>query len=221
MKIEHKVMLSLVLSPIIVGLFIFGPAGTLDYWEGWLFIVTLFVPVYFVALYFLKNDREFLERRMKTKEKIPEQGMIVMVSMLVFFVGFMIPGLDHRFGWSEIPPLLVVFADILVLAGYCFVFLSFRENSYAGRTIEVVEGQKVISSGPYAVVRHPMYLGTLLLYLSIPIALGSLVAMPVFLLLVPLIGMRIINEEKILEKELPGYGEYCKKTRYRLVPHVW
>ncbi len=200
---------------------LFIPAGTLDYWQAWMYIVTLFIPVSFVVLYFLKNDPAFLERRMKFREREVRQKLVAKFFSFLSLVGFIVPGLDHRFGWSSIPPEASVAADVLVLVGYLLCFLVFRENSFAGRTIEVVKGQKVISTGPYSAVRHPMYSAVIIMYSATPIALGSYWALPFFLLLIPVIAMRIRNEEEVLLRELPGYDEYRKKVRYRLVPYVW
>ncbi|PIZ99607.1 hypothetical protein COX84_00800 [Candidatus Micrarchaeota archaeon CG_4_10_14_0_2_um_filter_49_7] len=143
------------------------------------------------------------------------------MSSVVFLIGFLIPGLDRRFGWSNIPVEFVLAADALVLMGYAWTFLVFRENSYALRIIEVEKGQQVISTGPYSVIRHPMYLGVMIMFLATPIALGSYFALPAFLLLPPLLVYRILNEEVVLNRGLLGYGDYCKKNRYRLIPFVW
>jgi len=219
--LKRKIVLAWIAAPIIVGLFLFGPAGTLDYWQAWVYMAILFVPVFFVMVYFLKRDPEFLERRMRMKEKEARQGLIVKAASIVFLIGFLIPGFDVRFGWSDVPAEIVLAADVLVLLGYLTVFLTFKENSYAGRTVQVEKGQTVIMTGPYSVVRHPMYVGTLLMFLATPVALGSYVALPLFLLFIPVIVFRILNEEEVLRRELPGYAEYCEKTKYRLLPFVW
>ena len=207
------------LAVIMAALFV--PAGTFDYWQAWLYMVVIFVPASIILFYFLKKDPEFLERRMKYKEKEAKQKSVVRVALIIFIIGFLLPGLDHRFGWSDVPSEIVIAADALVFLGYMMCFLVFRENSYAGRTIEVVKGQKVISTGPYAIIRHPMYLGSIAMYIATPIALGSYWALPPFLLMLPVFVYRIMNEEEVLRRSLPGYTEYCKKTRYRLVPFVW
>ena len=199
----------------------FVPAGTLDYWQAWAYIAVVMVPATFVILYFMVTDPEFMMRRMKYREKEKQQKSVIGVSWIIFVIGFILPGLDRRLGWSNVPTEFVIAADALVLISYLFVFWVFRENRYAARTIEVEKGQKVISTGPYSVIRHPMYVGTLLMYLSTPIALGSYWALPPFLLMIPVIAYRILNEEEVLLRELPGYKEYCQKTRYRLIPFVW
>lgn len=220
-KLRNKVLKIMVAAPVVMGLFFFPAAGTLDYPQAWIFMATIMVPVVFVILYFLKNDPEFLERRLRMKERETRQGLIIKFGLLVFGVGFLLPGLDRRFGWSSVPIEISLAADLAVLAGYAAVIWVFMENSYAGRTVEVEKGQKVVSTGPYYVIRHPMYLGTLVMYLAVPVALGSYATVPVFLLYIPLIVARILSEEEILRRELPGYAEYCKKTRYRLIPFIW
>ncbi|MFH0885081.1 MAG: isoprenylcysteine carboxylmethyltransferase family protein [Candidatus Micrarchaeota archaeon] len=219
--IKKRALLLFPAAFVVLSLMFFLTAGTLDYWQAWMYLAILIIPATFVVTYFLKNDLEFLERRMKLKEKQVKQQLVVKLSGIIFIVGFLLPGFDRRFGWSSVPPELVIAADVVVFLGYLFIFLVFRENSFAGRTIEVVKGQKVISTGPYSVIRHPMYLGTILMWTATPIALGSYWALPAFLLIVPLLVLRILNEEEVLRRELPGYKEYCNKTRYRLLPFVW
>lgn len=205
----------------VLGLFFFLPAGTLNYWEAWLYLVVLFTPIFFVMQYLFKNDPGLLERRMRTREKAGEQSLIIKLSYVYFLGVFLLPGFDKRFGWSDTPVWLVLVADLIVLAGYAMVILVFRENSYASRTVEVDEGQKVIDSGPYAVVRHPMYSGLTALYVISPLALGSYWALIPAVLIVPILVARILSEERILAKDLPGYTEYQKKVKYRLLPGVW
>jgi len=197
-------------------------AGSLKYWQAWLFCVVIFAPVFFVVSYFLKRSPEFLERRMKFKEKEIEQKKIIKISNLAFFIGILIPGFDYRFGWSVVPVWLVLISDVIILAGYFLVFLVFKENVFAGRTIEIFKGQKVINTGPYAVIRHPMYAGVIPMYLFMPLALGSFWAVIPFIPVVfIIIVLRILNEEEVLKRDLPGYVGYCKKVRYRLIPFVW
>ncbi len=207
--------------PIFMGLILFLPAGSLDYWQAWIYCGVLFIPVSFVVFYFLKKDPELLERRMRMREKEEKQKTIQILGIIIFFVGFIIPGLDHRYHWSSVPAALVIASNAIVLAGYIIVFFVLRENSYASRIIEVEKGQKVISTGPYALVRHPLYLGVLLMYLFTPLALGSYWAIIFFLPLFPLIVFRLLNEEEVLLRELPGYKEYCQKTKYHLIPFIW
>jgi protein-S-isoprenylcysteine O-methyltransferase Ste14 len=206
---------------LFIGLVLFGPAGSLDYWEAYVYIAVLFLPLTFVVIYFLKFDPEFLVRRMKMKEKEAAQRKVIGISNLLFFIGFILPGLDFRFGWSNVPTEIVYAANAAVFLGYAFVFLVFRENSYASRVIEVVKGQKVISTGPYHIIRHPMYLGVIIMFLATPLALGSYYGLIPFLPLPVLLGYRIKNEEEVLTRDLAGYKEYKEKTRYRLIPYVW
>lgn len=180
------------------------------------------LPMFAVASYFLKSDPEFLERRMKFREKEQEQRIIVILGNAVLVAGFLAIAIDLRLnGLNQVPTFIVLLADAGVFLGYFFIFLVFKENSYASRTIEVVEGQKVISTGPYSVIRHPMYLGFLVMLVLTPIALGSWRATPVFFMYIPILAWRILNEEKVLLKDLPGYCEYYQKKRYRLLPFIW
>ncbi len=220
-ELKEQVFLRFIMVPIFMALMLFLPAGTLNYWQAWIYCGVLFIPVFFVVSYFLKKDPELLERRMRMREKEEKQKTIQIIGIIIFFIGFLIPGLDYRYHWSNVPVYLVIAADVIVLSGYIFAFLVLRENSYASRIIEVEKGQKVITTGPYAIVRHPMYLGVLVMYIFTPLALGSYWALPFFLPLLPLLINRLLNEEEMLLKELPGYKEYCKKTRYHLVPFIW
>ncbi|VVC01606.1 Phospholipid methyltransferase [uncultured archaeon] len=216
-----KALLLFFASIAVISGMLFLPAGTLDYWQAWLYMSAIFVPVAFVGLYFLAADQAFLERRFKMREKEKPQKLVQKIGALIFIVGFLLPGLDRRFGWSQVPSWMSLAADAVVLLSYFLIFLVFRENSFAGRTIRVEKGQKVISTGPYSVIRHPMYLGVLLMYLATPVALGSYVAFWPFLLTIPLLAYRIGNEEEVLLRELEGYEEYAAKVRYRLVPGIW
>lgn len=206
---------------VVVGALIFVPAGTLRWWEAWAFLATLFVPMALVAGYLLRNDPALLERRMKHGEERAPQKAIVKATSALWLVTFVLPGLDRRFEWSSVPTWAVLAADALVLTGYGIFFLTMRENSYAARTIRVEEGQQVISSGPYAVVRHPMYVGLSLMMLAAPVALGSWWALFPALATPPSLMLRIADEERAMIAELPGYAEYRTRVRWRLVPGVW
>jgi len=206
---------------LVLSTMFFLPAGTLAYWEAWGYLAILFIPMLFVLFYLLKNDPGLLARRMKTREREAEQKLIIKLSFIPFLLAFLLPGFDKRFGWSNVPVGMVVMADILVLLGYSIVFLVFRENRYASRVVEVEQEQTVISSGPYAMIRHPMYLGSLLLYILSPLALGSYWAIIPAILIIPVIIARIRNEESVLARDLSGYQEYMQKTRYRLIPGMW
>ncbi|VVB66716.1 Phospholipid methyltransferase [Candidatus Gugararchaeum adminiculabundum] len=216
-----KIVLAFTLVPIILALMFFLPAGTLDYWQAWAYCAVLFIPMIFVIAYFLKYDQALLERRMMYKEKEAKQKSIIKMSYIFFIFGFLLPGFDHRYGWSHIPPEISIAADVFIFLGYMLIFLTFKENSYASRIIQVEKNQKVISTGPYAIVRHPMYVGALAMWVLSPIALGSLIAFILFLPVIAIIILRIFNEEDLLRKQLPGYNEYCQKVRYRLIPFVW
>jgi protein-S-isoprenylcysteine O-methyltransferase Ste14 len=207
--------------PIFIGLFTLLPAGTLNFWQVYAYFGVILVPMLFVLRYFLKNDPRFLERRSKMAEKVKEQKLIQWLNLPVFILSFIIPGLDRRFGWSEIPLEVIIAADAVVLGGYLLIFVVFRQNSYASRIVEIDKEQKVITTGLYSVVRHPMYLGVLIMYLPTPLALGSYWGLiPMAMLPVALV-FRIINEEKVLSENLAGYKDYCLKTRYRLLPYLW
>ncbi len=220
-NLKKKIFFNFALALIIVGLIFFLPAGSLRYWQAWIYYGIIFVPMFFVMTYFLKNDPELLERRTKYKEKKGEQSTIIKITTLIFLIGFIIPGFDYRYQWSNVPVALVIMADVIVFLSYIVFFLVLKENSYASRIIEVEKGQKVISTGPYATVRHPMYSGVMLLFLFTPLALGSFWALIPFIPLPALLVLRILNEEKVLLRDLPGYKEYCQKTRYRLLPFIW
>ncbi len=192
-----------------------------SYWQGWLYWTVLFVPMFFVVLHFFKRDPDFLERRMRYREKERGQVSIIIGGAAVLLVGIAVIGLDRYYSWSVVSTVAVISADAVSLIGYGIIFLAFRENSYASRIIEVETGQKVISSGPYAIIRHPMYLGNIIMMLAMPVALGSWAGVPFLSLYIPIMIARILNEEKVLLRDLPGYPEYCKRTRYRLVPKIW
>ena len=217
----RKILIRFSFLPLVLALLILLPAGTFNYWQVYLYCGILVVPMIFVLFYFLKNDPKFLERRTRAKEKEKQQIHIAMLSTLIFLAGFIIPGLDHRFGWSSVPMNIVFLAELIILLGYLLIFFVFRQNSYASRIIEVDEEQKVISTGLYALVRHPMYVGVLLMYIPTPLALGSYWGLIPFALLPLSLALRILNEEKVLTENLPGYKEYCEKTRYRLIPYIW
>jgi protein-S-isoprenylcysteine O-methyltransferase Ste14 len=218
MKLILKV---LILYPLFIGVFLFLPAGSVKYYEAWMYSVALFIPMMTTLLYLVKHDPKLLERRMRFKEKEERQKLIIRLSWLPFITGYLIPGFDYRFGWSDVPFAFVIIASMLVMAGYFFVFLVFRENSYTSRIVEVEEEQKVITTGPYALVRHPMYSGMIAIFLSTPIALGSWWAFIAFIFWPVVLVYRIFDEERVLMKDLKGYNEYCEKTRYRLIPFVW
>lgn len=200
---------------------LFLPAGTLRYWQAWVWMGVLMVPMLGVLVYLLRNDPALLERRMRTREKEREQSLLMKFSYLWFLLTFLVPGFDFRFGWSHVPPALVIAADVLVFLGYYLFIVVMKENTYASRVVEVEQGQKVISTGPYALVRHPMYLAVVVMYAFTPLALASYWALIPDLLIVPVLFGRIRNEEQVLTRELSGYAEYTQRTRFRLFPGVW
>ena len=219
--LARTVWTRLLLAIPALGALLFLPAGTLAYWEAWLYLAILLIPMLCVFRYLLKNDPQLLARRMRMRERELAQRRIIAASSLYFLVVFTLPGFDQRWGWSDVPLWAVIAADLVVLFGYGIFISVLRENQYASRTIQVEQGQRVISSGPYALVRHPMYLGVTLMYLASPLALGSYWALLPALLIAPILIARIVNEEKVLDRDLPGYGEYKQVTRYRLLPRVW
>jgi protein-S-isoprenylcysteine O-methyltransferase Ste14 len=220
-NLTAAVLARLLASIPMLGLLFFLPAGTLAYWEAWAYMAILFIPITLVAIYLLKNDPALLERRLQTREGQTQQKWIVGLFSLYLLLTFAFPGFDKRFGWSDTPAWAVLIADLIVLLGYGLFFLVLRENSYASRTIEVERGQEVISSGPYSIVRHPMYLALLSMYGFSPLALGSTWGMIPIILLPLLLMARIQNEEKVLREELKGYEAYTRQVKYRLIPGIW
>lgn len=204
-----------------VGLLIFLPAGTLNFYNGWLLMTILFVPMFIAGIVLMYKNPGLLKSRLKAKEKLEEQGTVIKMSGMMFLAGFIVAGLGFRFGWYMLPKTVVTVGVILFLASYLLYAEVLRENTYLSRTIEVQEGQKVIDTGMYGIVRHPMYSVTVVLFLSMPLVLGSLYAFVIFLVYPYIISLRIKSEEEFLEKELKGYSEYKKKVKYRLIPFVW
>ena len=202
-------------------LLLFVPAWTWRYWQAWVYLVVLIVPMLLVIKYLLKNDPRLMERRMRMREKRKEQKWIIVLSWIAFLPIFLLPGFDIRYGWSNLPWWVCLGADIFMLTGYFLFSKVLKTNTFTSRIIEVEKGQKVISSGPYAVVRHPMYVAVLIIYLFSPLALGSFWALVPFPIMILTLIIRILDEEKALTAELEGYKEYTKKTKYRLVPGLW
>ena len=211
----------LLLFVVFLLLFLFLPAGSFKFWEAWVYLLALVIPMTLTLVYLVKNDPDLLKRRLRIREKEEKQKTIVRLFRLPFILGFLIPGLDYRFDLSEVPAIIVIISNILVFLGYLWVYFVFRENSYTSRIVEVEVGQKVITTGPYSIVRHPMYSGTIIMFLFTPLALGSWWALAVFVFLPVILILRIFNEESVLLKNLPGYKDYCQKTRFRLIPFVW
>ena len=209
------------LGVLLVGLLIFLPAWTLNYPNGWLLMGILFVPMFIAGIIMMIKNPELLKKRLDVREKEKDQQLVVKLSGLMFILGFVLAGLDFRFGWLPVPKLISIAAAMLFLFAYIVYAEVLRENTYLSRTIEVQENQKVIDTGLYGIVRHPMYFATLILFLSIPLVLGSLVSFFVFLAYPVIIVLRIKNEEQVLLRELEGYDEYMKKVKYRLIPYIW
>lgn len=207
-----------------LGIAIFLPAGSLNFWQAWIYLANWAVCVILITAYLIKNDQELLAGRIKSgaaAETRTSQKIIQSLASLFFLGLFVVPGLDYRFGWSHVPPVLSLVADGGVALGFLIVFLTFKENSYTRGTIEVSENQQVITSGPYRFVRHPMYAGALFMLIVTPLALGSWVALPLAVPMILIIAIRLLDEEVFLRKNLTGYLEYCRSVRYHLLPYVW
>ncbi len=219
--LTRKVILMFFVSLLVLMATFFLPAGTFAFWQGWLYLVVLFIPLVFVVSYLLKNAPDLLERRMHYREREKEQVLIIRLSYIPFIFAYILPGFDFRFGWSHMPIWLVILSDVLVLASYLWVVNVFRTNRYASRVVEVDKGQSVISTGPYSLVRHPMYTGVAVMYLFSPLALGSYWAVIPALFILPILIYRLLDEEKVLARDLPGYTDYMKKVKYHLFPGIW
>jgi len=209
------------IAVVAFGLLLFVPAGSLKFWQGWAYLVIWFVPGLLAFVYFCKHDPELAERRLRRQEKVREQKRLMRVFHVTVVALFLLPGLDHRFGWSHLPLWLTILSQTVVFGSWVMMYWVMKVNSFAASTIEVEPGQCVISTGPYSIVRHPLYLGAGVMLLFSPLALGSYFALPAFVLLVPVIVLRLLNEEKVLRQDLPGYADYCLHTRFRLVPFLW
>ncbi len=215
-----KAYLVPVIIMIVMGLVLFLPAGSLKFWQAWILWSIISALTLFITTYFSKKNPGLLSRRMKVREKEQQPGIIRILSFLSLFA-YLIPGFDYRYHWSEVPVWIIIAANALVFLGYVFIFLVFKENCYASTIIQVEKEQQVITTGPYAIVRHPMYTGLLIMQLFTPLALGSYWALIFSFLFIPTIIFRIRKEEEVLLRDLPGYTDYFIKTRYRLIPAVW
>lgn len=221
MKLLVNALLKFVSGLAAVGLLLFLPAGTLRYWNAWLFSALMFLPMLMVGILLFLKAPELLEKRLNTREQEGTQKAVVALSALIFCLGFVLAGLDFRFGWSHMPTWLVAAAAVLQLVSYGLYAEVMRENAYLSRTVEIQENQKVIDTGLYGVVRHPMYLAVTLLFLTIPLVLGSWPCFVLFLCTPALLVLRIRNEEQVLVRGLPGYTEYQQRVRWRLIPFIW
>lgn len=220
-ELFFQAILKFTLGVIIVGLLLFLPAGSLAYWNAWLFMGILFVPMFFAGAVMMARAPELLRKRLNAREREAEQSGIIKCSGGMFLLGFVAAGLNFRYGWIPVPAPVSWTGGIVFLLAYLLYAEVLRENAYLSRTIEVQEGQRVIDTGLYGIVRHPMYAVTLVLFFSIPFVLGSPISAVIFLAYPPLIVRRIRNEEKILERELPGYTEYKRKVKCRMIPFLW
>lgn len=221
LKLFLEAIIKFLFGIVLVGLLIFLPAGTLSYFNGWLFMGVLFVPMLIAGIIMMIKNPKLLANRLDAKEKQKDQNLVIKLSGLMFVAGFIVAGLDYRFKWIVISPIVSYVFSLIFLLGYVLWAIVLKQNTYLSRTIKVEEGQKVVSTGLYKVVRHPMYTATLVVFLSMPLILGSLISFFIFLLYPIIIVIRIIGEEKLLEKELEGYIEYKKNVKYRLIPFIW
>ena len=227
MTLGTKIILQCAASLLIAAVVLFGTAGTTKYWQGWVYLAIVFIPMFIFSAYYYKHDPAVVERRMRRREKEEPQKVVMKIANVMAIVILMVPGFDYRFGWSkrlfgQVPPIwLEVVGIVLSLTSYLTTIYVIDVNRFAGRTVQVDQGQTVVSTGPYGVVRHPMYSAAVVMTLFTPLALGSYIAVPFCLLFIPLMVVRLLNEEEILRRDLTGYPEYCQRTRYRLIPHIW
>lgn len=220
-KLFVQAITKFLLGVLMVGLLIFLPAGTVFFFNGWLLMGILFVPMFVAGIVMMLKNPDLLKKRLEAKETQKDQSMVVKLSGLMFLAGFLVAGLGYRFGWYLLPKGVAIGASVAFLLAYVLYAEVLRENTFLSRTIEVQENQRVIDTGLYGIVRHPMYSATLLLFLSMPLVLGSVYAFLIFLVYPLIIARRIEGEEAFLERELAGYPEYKKKVKYRLIPFVW
>ena len=221
MKLFIQAIIKFLVGLIIVGAYLFVSAGSFKYWNAWLFLSLLFIPMFIAGIVLMIKNPELLKKRLNAKEKETEQKIVLMLSGLMFLLGFLAAGLNYRYKWIEAPNWVVILGSVLFVIAYILYAEVMRENTYLSRTIEVQEDQKVIDTGMYKIVRHPMYMVTLILFLSIPLILGSVISLLIFLFYPIIIAFRIKNEEKVLEKDLKGYKEYKEKVKRKLIPFIW
>ena len=206
---------------VAIGVLLFLPAGTLYYWNAWLFVAVLFVPMLFLGVMMLFKSPKLLEKRLDAKEKVNEQKWVVALSGIMFVAAFVVAGLNFRFSWHSLPDYVIWIGVVFFLLSYLIYAEVMRENAFLSRTIEIQENQKVIDTGLYGIVRHPMYSATLILFLSIPLILGSVISFAIMLAYIPIIAVRMNSEEQVLEEGLRGYKEYKQRARYKVIPFVW
>jgi len=220
-KLFFQAIVKFVLGVLIIGLLLFIPANTINYWNGWLFMGLLFIPMFIAGIVMMLKSPDLLRKRLDAKEKENEQKQVVTLSGLMFLAGFIIAGLNYKYSWIILPNMVVIISSIIFILAYILYAEVLRENAYLSRTIKVEENQKVVDTGLYGIVRHPMYAITILLFLSMPLVLGSVISFLIFLVYPFIISKRIKNDEKVLERELKGYSEYKKKVKYRIIPFIW
>jgi protein-S-isoprenylcysteine O-methyltransferase Ste14 len=223
-KLNVRTWLSFAILALVMALLLFVPANTLDYWQAWVYLGFFFGPSILITIYLMRNDPGLLERRLRggpTAEKEKAQKIIMAISSIAFVAQLVVPALDHRFGWSRVALLEVIAGDLLIALSFYVVFLVYKENSFSSAIIEVAENQTVVSTGPYAIVRHPMYAGGSLMFIGTPLALASHWGLLAFAAALPALIWRLLNEEKLLRAKLPGYADYCAKVRWRLIPRVF
>ena len=220
-KLFFQALSKFLIGLIIICILLFIPAGTLDYPNGWLFIALLFIPMFFAGIIMLFKSPDLLRRRLNAKESEDEQKTVILVSGIIFLVAFILAGLNFRFGWFHLPTVVIIISSVIFLIAYIMYAEVLRENEYLSRTVEVSENQKLVDSGLYGLVRHPMYTSTIFLFLSMPLVLDSIFSFIVMLVYPIIIIFRIRNEEKVLENELIGYKEYKEKVKYKLIPYLW
>ena len=223
-SLKIKTLFGFVELVAIIVLFLFAPAGSFNFWQAWVYSIIFIMSSATITVYLWKRDPELLARRVEVgpvAEKEKTQKIIQVFASLLFISILIVPSLDHRFGWSNVPLYIVIIGDILVVLGFFLVFLVFKENTFAAATIEIATDQKVITTGPYSMVRHPMYSGALIMLVGTPLALGSWWGLLVLIPFTLIIILRLLDEEKFLSQKLTGYNEYCQKVRYRLIPFLW
>ena len=220
-KLFFEAIIKIFLGTLIIGLLLFVPANTINYWNGWLLMGFLFIPMFIVGIVMMIKSPDLLKKRLNIKEKQEEQKTVVFLSAIMFIVGFIVAGLNYRYNWIILPNIVVIVASIVFLFSYILYAEVLRENQYLSRTIEVQENQKVVDTGLYGIVRHPMYTATIFLFLSMPLILGSIISFIIFLFYPFIISKRIKNEEEVLEKELVGYEQYKNKVKYKMIPFIW
>lgn len=221
LKLFFQAIVKFILGVLIIGLLLFIPANTINYWNGWIFMGLLFIPMFIAGIVMMIKLPDLLRKRLNAKEKENEQKQVILFSGLIFLSGFIIAGLNYRYNWVTIPTSVVIISSVIFILAYILYVEVLRENAYLSRTIEVQENQKVIDTGLYGIVRHPMYGATILLFLSMPLVLGSIISFVIFLIYPFIIAKRIKNEEEVLERELVGYSEYKKKVKYKVIPFIW